>query len=160
MELKDQIRQAVEEKIVGTETFLVDIKVSYSKIAVFVDRPEGMKLEDCVEISRYLESRPELLAAFETHELEVSSPGMDEPLKVLKQYEKRIGQEVSVLMKDGSRKNGTLKTAAEDGLVIVETKHVKDNGRKKLETVEHSIQMNDVKETTVIFNINKALRGV
>ena len=130
MELKDQIKQAVEEKTQGTDTFLVDVKASYSKIAVFVDHPNGLKLEDCAEISRFLESKPELLSIFETHELEVSSPGMDEPLKVLKQYEKRIGQEVSVLMKDGLRQDGTLKSATENEIVIVETKRFKGAGKK------------------------------
>jgi ribosome maturation factor RimP len=157
MEIKDQIRQAVEEKILGTDTFLVDIKTSFSKIAVFVDNPRGMKLEECVEISRHLEAKPELVSVFETHELEVSSPGMDEPLKVLKQYEKRIGQEVSVLMKDGVRKNGTLKSAGENEIVLVETKHVKENGKRVLHTVEHRIPMDSVKDTTVVFNINKIL---
>ena len=60
MEVKDQIRQAVEEKLTGMETFLVDVKASPSKIAVFVDHPTGLKLEDCAEISRHLESLPAL----------------------------------------------------------------------------------------------------
>jgi len=157
MELKDQIKQAVEEKLLGTEAFLVDIKVSYSKIAVFVDQPKGMKLEDCVEISRHLESKPELANAFETHELEVSSPGMDEPLKVLKQYEKRIGQDVSILMKDGIRKTGTLKSASPDRVVIVETIDRKEDGKKIFQTIEHNVSMADIKETKVVFNFNKIL---
>jgi len=157
MELKDQIKQAVEEKLLGTEAFLVDIKVSYSKIAVFVDQPKGMKLEDCVEISRHLESKPELANAFETHELEVSSPGMDEPLKVLKQYEKRIGQDVSILMKDGIRKTGTLKSASPDQVVIVETIHRKEDGKKIFQAIEHNVPMADIKETKVVFNFNKIL---
>jgi len=157
MELKDQIRQAVEEKIRGTEAFLVDVKTSYSKIAVFVDHPKGLKLEDCAEISRHLEASPELVSAFETHELEVSSPGMDEPLKVLKQYEKRIGQEVGILMKDGIRKNGTLKAATENEILVLETKHQKENGKKVFQTLEHVIPMNEIKETRVIINFNKIL---
>jgi ribosome maturation factor RimP len=157
MELKDQVKQALEEKMKGTETFLVDIKASYSKIAVFVDHPKGLKLEDCAEISRYLESKPELLGAFETHELEVSSPGMDEPLKVLKQYEKRIGQEVSILMKDGIRKNGTLKSANENEVVILETVHKKGAGKNTFQTVEHNVAMDEIKETKVVFNFNKIL---
>lgn len=157
MELKDQIKQAVGEKIQGTDTFLVDVKASYSKIAVFVDHPNGLKLEDCAEISRFLESKPELLTIFETHELEVSSPGMDEPLKVLKQYEKRIGQEVSVLMKDGLRQNGTLKSATENEIVIVETKRFKGAGKNTFQTFDHVISFNDIKETKVVFNFNKIL---
>jgi len=158
MELKDLIKQAVEEKIAGTETFLVDVKAPYSKIVVYVDNPAGMKLEECAEISKHLESVPGLQNIFETHELEVSSPGMDEPLKVMKQYEKRIGQELSVLMKDGSRKNGTLKSAGDNGFVLVEKKNVKENGKKSFEIIEHSIPLDEVKETKVVFNFNKILR--
>ncbi len=157
MELKEQIKQAVEEKILGTETFVVDVKASNSKIAVFVDHPKGLKLEDCAEISRFLEAKPELISAFETHELEVSSPGMDEPLKVIKQYEKRIGQEVSVLMKDGIRQNGTLKSVAEDEIVIVETKRFKGAGKNTFQTIENSISFGDIKETKVVFNFNKII---
>ena len=158
MELKDQIRQAVEEKISGTETFLVDVKAPYSKIVVYVDNPAGMKLEECAEISRHLESIPDLQKIFETHELEVSSPGMDEPLKVKKQYNKRIGEEVSVLLNDGIRKNGTLKSVGEHGIVIVESKHVKENGKKIFQAVDLEIPMDDIKETKVVFNFNKILR--
>jgi ribosome maturation factor RimP len=158
MELKELIKQAVEEKIAGTETFLVDVKAPYSKIVVYVDNPAGMKLEECAEISKHLESVPALQSIFETHELEVSSPGMDEPLKVMKQYEKRIGQEITVLLKDGSRKNGTLKSAGENGFVIVEKKNVKENGKKSLEIIEQSILLEDVKETKVLFNFHKILR--
>ena len=157
MELKDQIKQAVEEKTLGTETFLVDIKTSHTKIAVFVDSPKGLKLEDCSEISRFLESKPELLSLFETHALEVSSPGMDEPLKVLKQYEKRIGQEVSVLMKDGIRQNGTLKSVTENEIVIVETKHTKGAGKNTFQTIDHTISLSIIKETKVVFNFDKIL---
>lgn len=157
MEVKEQIKQFVEEKLSGSETFLVDVKASYSKIAVFVDSPKGLKLEECADISRYLESKPELTAAFLTHELEVSSPGMDEPLKVLKQYEKRIGQEVSVLMKDGVRREGTLKSASANEILVVETKHKKENGKKVFQTVEHTIPVDGIKETKVVFNFKKLL---
>ena len=157
MELKEQIINAIEEKLQGSEAFLVDVKTSPSKIAVFVDHPAGLKLEDCAEISRFLESKPELTGIFETHELEVSSPGMDEPMKVLKQYEKRIGQEVSVLMKDGIRKNGTLKTVAENEIHVVETKHKKENGKKVFTTLEHIIPMEQIKDAKIVFNINNIL---
>jgi ribosome maturation factor RimP len=158
MELKDQIRQAVEEKLAGMETYLVDVKTSTSRIAVFVDHPSGMKLEDCAEISKHLESLPALQTIFETHELEVSSPGMDEPLKVQKQYQKKIGQEVSVLLKNGTRKNGTLKSAGENEFVIVEKRSVKESGKKTFEMVEQIIPLEEVKETKVVFNFNKILR--
>jgi ribosome maturation factor RimP len=158
MELNDQIRQAIEDKLAGTETFLVDVKTSPSKVVVYLDHPAGMKLEDCIEISRYLESLPSLENIFETHELEVSSPGMDEPLKVRQQYQKRIGEEVSVLLKNGIRKNGTLKSAGENEFVIVEKRNIKENGKKSIEMVEQIIPLEEVKETKVVFNFNKILR--
>ena len=158
MELKEQIAQAVEEQISGTSTFLVEVRTSPSKIAVFVDNMLGLKLEECVEISRALETKPELISVFETHELEVSSPGMDEPLRVLKQYEKRIGQEVTVLLKNGNRKNGILKSATPHELILVESFHEKLNGKKILQTREHQIQLAEAKETKVVFNYSRLLR--
>ncbi len=95
---------------------------------------------------------------FESHELEVSSPGMDEPLKVLKQYEKRIGQEVSVLMKNGIRKNGTLKSANENEIAIVEKSKVKDNGRKIFQTKDTIINHEEIKETKIVFDFGRTLR--
>ena len=83
---------------------------------------------------------------------------MDEPLKVQKQYQKRIGQEVSVLLKNGIRKNGTLKSADDNSFVIVERKNVKENGKKSFEMVDQTIPLDDVKETKIIFNFNKILR--
>ena len=135
----------------------MDVKISHSKIAVFVDNPTGLKLEDCAEISRFLEAKPELEAIFVTRELEVSSPGMEEPLKVFRQYEKRIGQEVSVLKKDGIRQNGTLKSAGEKEIVIVETKRFKGAGKSTFQTFDHTIPFSDIKETKVVFNFNKIL---
>ncbi len=66
-----------------------------------------MKLDDCIAINRYLQKELENTDVFEKHELEVGSPGMEEPLKVLKQFHKRIGQKVSVLTFDGIKRTGT-----------------------------------------------------
>src|SRR5882672_7152270 len=103
MELKEEITAAIEEKLKETASFLVEVKVAPTKVFVFIDNVEGLKLEECVEMSRFLQQRFEASEVFEQHELEVSSPGMEEPLKVLKQYLKRIGQKVTVLKKDGMK---------------------------------------------------------
>src|ERR1043165_7040938 len=89
MEIKEEITAAIEEKLKETGSFLVEVKVTPSKIFVFIDTVQGLELEECVEMSRYLQQRFQTSDVFEHHELEVSSPGIDEPLKVLKQYEKR-----------------------------------------------------------------------
>ena len=118
--LRDQIKQLVESKIAGTDCFLVDVKVSPSRVLVFIDKPVGIKIEDCAEVSRFLLNDAGLDDVWELHELEVSSPGMDEPLKVLPQYQKRLGREVSVVTFDGLKHQGVLQAATEEGIELNE----------------------------------------
>jgi ribosome maturation factor RimP len=113
---RDEIAQLVEERLAGSEFFLVETKLSPAKIAVFIDHPKGVKLEDCVEISRYLQSK--LDEELMTHELEVSSPGIDEPLRVSRQYTKNQGKEVAVLFKNGIKKEGRLEGSDEQGITM------------------------------------------
>jgi ribosome maturation factor RimP len=153
MDLKDQISAAVEEKLAETRSFLVEVKVTSSKIFIFVDNDKGIKLEECIELNRYLQHRFAESDVFEHHELEVSSPGMDEPLKVFKQYQKRIGQKVSVLKKDGMRSEGILKFATEQEITIEETTKKKINGRRELMTTLVAIPMSEIKEAKLLWNI-------
>jgi ribosome maturation factor RimP len=140
---KEGIRQLVEEKIAGTKFFIVDVKVSPVRIAVFIDHPEGVKLEDCVAINKFLREKlgDEVM---ESHELEVSSPGIDEPLKVLQQYHKLINKQISVLLKDGSRKDGKLVKADEQG-VSVDVKQGK-------ETKNYEIPFEEIKQCKEVFS--------
>jgi ribosome maturation factor RimP len=153
MELKEEITAAIEEKLKETGSFLVEVKVTPTKVFVFIDNVQGLKLEECVELSRYLQQRFETSDVFEHHELEVSSPGMDEPLKVLKQYEKRLGKKVAVLKKDGIRKEGVLKSATDESVTIEETMKRKINGKRELKTETVSIPMSEIKETTLLWDI-------
>jgi ribosome maturation factor RimP len=126
------------------------VKASPFKIAVFIDRPQGIKLTDCVELNRFLHSKLDDTNVFETHELEVSSPGMDEPLRVKGQYLKRLGQNVSVLMKDGIRKDGLLKEVNDNSILI--TTKIKN------QTEDISIPLEQIKETKLIFSFDKILK--
>jgi ribosome maturation factor RimP len=76
---------------------------------------------------------------------------MDEPLKVLPQYYRRIGKQVSVVTKDGLRREGILKSADENEVVLEETVSAKDNGKKTLMTHDRRIPMSEVKEAKVVF---------
>src|SRR4051812_33930182 len=105
-QVKEQVAKAVQQKIAGSDLFLVEVKVSPVRIGVSIDKPAGVTLTECSEITRYLHEAFNDSDLFEKHELEVSSPGMEEPLKVLPQFKKRIGKEVRVLMADGIVKNG------------------------------------------------------
>src|SRR5689334_4503119 len=109
MVLKEQIAQVAQEKLAESGLFLVEVKMLPARIVVYIDHPStGVKVEDCILLSRYLQQHEALAEAFEKNELEVSSPGMDEPLKVLGQYKKRVGQRIEVITFDGMKREGVL----------------------------------------------------
>ena len=116
MDIKEEITKLVEEKIAGSDNFLVEVKVTPGKVLVTLDHPQGIMIEECVKVNRHLQAHFENTPVFEHRELEVGSPGMEEPLLVLKQFHKRIGREVSVLTFDGVKHTGTLMSADENEL--------------------------------------------
>jgi ribosome maturation factor RimP len=155
MDLKDEITAIVEEKLAETGSFLVEVKVTPTKIFVFIDNANGIRLEECIELSKYLQQRFDGSDVFEHHELEVSSPGIDEPFKVLKQYLKRIGQKISVLKKDGIRKDGILQAATEKEITIEEITKRKINGKRELTTNSVVIPLEEIKETKLLWGVKE-----
>jgi ribosome maturation factor RimP len=149
--LKDDIRKLVEDKIQGTDKYLVDVKVSPSKVMVFIDKPTAIQIEDCVEISRHLQEKLEDSGVWEHHELEVSSPGMDEPLKVPQQYQKRIGQQVSIITFDGLKHTGLLKAVSPEEIEIEERITKKVDGKKQLVVQTLHFLFSEIKETRIEF---------
>lgn len=146
-----EIREIVTNKLAGTDCFIVDIRVRPGKITVLLDKPAGIRIEECAEVNRDLLSRLEGKGVLEQSGIEVSSPGMDEPLKVLPQYRRRIGKPVSVVTKDGIRREGILKSADENEVVIEETVSEKSNGKKTSHIESRIIPMREVKEVKVLF---------
>lgn len=127
--------QLVEEWLEGKNYFLVDVTVSPGdRIVVEIDHAEGVWIEDCVELSRYIESK--LNREDEDYELEVGSAGIGQPFKVLQQYYNHIDQEVEVLTKDGRKLSGVLKDVDEDKFVVAVQKKVKVEGAKRPKLVE------------------------
>lgn len=145
------ITQLIEKKLAGTDRFLVDVKLSYGKLSVFIDKPSGITIDECTELSRYLVNELEPAGFFDTHEFEVSSPGMDQPLKVYKQYLRRIGRELKVTTADGKLHKGKLLSADNDGFELLETIETKEN-KKKIK-IENNLKLNytQIKETKVEF---------
>jgi ribosome maturation factor RimP len=159
MNVKEQIAGLVEEKIRDSGHFLVEVKTLPGKIVVFIDHPlTGVKLEDCIAVARFLQDRPGLEQLFEKNELEVSSPGMDEPFKVLPQYVKRQGKRVSVITFDGRKREGILISASEEGIELEETAEKKTNGKKELVSTLHRIPFSQIKETRMNYSIDKLLK--
>ena len=135
---KNVVTRIVNEWLEGKDYFLVDITVSPDdKIVVVIDHAEGVWIDECVELSRYIESK--LNREEEDYELEVGSAGIGQPFKVLKQYLIHIGTDVEVLAKDGKKYVGVLSDANEENFTItVETK-IKPEGAKRPKLVEQDI---------------------
>ena len=112
-----------------------------------IDNDDAVSIDDCVELSRYIEEHLDRDA--EDFELEVGSAGITSPFKVLRQYKKNIGNEVEVLTKNGVKLSGLLKSANEEGFVVTVTKQVKPEGAKRKVTIEEDLPYtyNEIKYT-------------
>ena len=143
----------VNEWLEDKEYFLVDVSVSPDdKIVVEIDHAEGVWIDDCVELSRFIESK--LDREEEDYELEVGSAGIGQPFKVLKQYLIHIGKEVEVLTRDGKKLEGVLKDANEENITLTVLKKVKPEGAKRPKLVEEDITYtyNDIKYTKYLIS--------
>jgi ribosome maturation factor RimP len=135
--------------------FLVEVRIKpTNNIKVFIDADQGVSIEKLVQLNRKLYKVLEEEAMFPNGDfsLEVSSPGLDEPLKMHRQYLKNIGREVEVQLNEGSRKEGKLLLVTESDIIIEEAKG-KNTGRgqanKKKEFVQHIIPFDQIKTTKV-----------
>ncbi len=135
---KNIVTRIVEEWLEDKDYFLVDTTVSPDdKIVVEIDHAEGVWIDDCVELSRYIESK--LNREEEDYELEVGSAGIGQPFKVLKQYQIHIGKDVEVLTKDGKKWVGVLTDVNEQNFTVIIEKKVKPEGAKRPKLVEEAV---------------------
>src|ERR1700722_12717250 len=91
--------------------FLVDVRIKpTNNVKVFIDGDQGISIEKCVQVNRALYKKFEETGFFPNGDfsLEVSSPGLDEPLKLHRQYRKNVGRQVELVFLDGSRVEGRL----------------------------------------------------
>ena len=143
----------VNEWLEDKEYFLVDVSVSPdNKIVVEIDHAEGVWIDDCVELSRFIESK--LDREEEDYELEVGSAGIGQPFKVLQQYLIHIGKEVEVLTREGKKLEGILKDANEENMTLTIQKKVKPEGAKRPKLVEEDVTFtySDVKYTKYLIS--------
>jgi len=135
---KDTVIQLVESFLLNTEYYLVDVKVSNSNnILVEIDSFEGVSIDFCVDLNRHIEAN--LDREKEDYELQVSSAGLTEPFKVLKQYEKNIGNEVEVNTRDNKKLVGILTSFDSEKITLEQEKQVKPEGAKRKITVQEEI---------------------
>ena len=150
---KRTVTQIVEEWLEDKEYFLVEVAVKQdNKIVVEIDHAEGVWIEDCVNLSRYIESK--FNREEEDFELEVGSAGVGQPFKVLQQYYNHIGREVEVATRKGEKKVGELTEVNEDEIKIVLEKSVKPAGKKRpqLITTEEVIPFKEINYTKYLIS--------
>ena len=152
MQVEKRVADLVEEKIADRpELFLVDVKMlPNNKLIIHVDGDEGISIQDCVAISRHVGFHLEEENTIEqAYNLEVSSPGVGEPLKLVRQYQKNIGRTLSLKLKDGKKREGKLLGVAENNLLMEES--VKEKGKKAV-LVQTEVSLNDILETSVLIS--------
>ncbi len=152
MNIDSQI-QAIEQKVMALidpdpENFLVEVKIRPgNNIKIFVDSDRGMSIDKLAQYNRRLYRQIEESGLFPNNDfsLEISSPGLDEPLKLRRQYLKNIGRYVEIVLKSGIKTEGKLMNATDEEVVIEEEK----GNKKKKEIIQHSLSYDDIKTTKI-----------
>jgi ribosome maturation factor RimP len=143
---KEIVKTLTEEWLQGNEYFLVDVNFAADdRIVIEIDHADGVWIEDCAELSRFLQERlGEELGEFE---LEVGSAGLGQPFKVAQQYINHIGDTLEVLQADGKKVQGVLKAVDAPSFTITVQEKQKQEGKKRpvLVDVDKTYQMDEVK---------------
>lgn len=149
MTIESQIEALVREILEPDPAyFIVEIRIKpTNNVKVFLDGDQGISIEKCIAVNRALYKRLEGSGMFPNDDfsLEVSSPGLDEPLKLFRQYVKNTGRKVEVVQKDGIRIEGKLLSATEDQIEVEEVK----GKNKKQEIIRHVIPFESIKSTKI-----------
>lgn len=145
---KHNIERIIQEKLVDTDLFLVEVRIGKgNKISVFIDSDTSVKIHDCASLSRHIES--ELNRDVEDFDLEVSSAGLTSPLKHKRQYIKNINRDLIVVTNDNQNLSGLLKNASESEILLV----IPENKRQKTEEKEIILPYTSIKEAKIKIKI-------
>ena len=145
--------QAMEERVrsllsANPAHFLVDVRVkATNNFKIFIDGDEGMPLSALIDYNRKLYKQIEESGQYPdgNFSLEVSSPGLDEPLKIARQYKKNVGRFVEVLLNDGTKREGKLVATNEEGIVV----EWEEGKGKKRETKAETLLFDTIKSTKI-----------
>ena len=155
MDLKKTIADLVEHIIDREDIFLVEVDIKGTignqKIQIFIDGDQLLDIDECSKISRKLSDELEDRDIIEgRYIIEVSSPGADKPLKILRQYTKHIGRELEVMMKDNKKYQGLLLNVVDENIELsVSSGKVK----KKINAETLKIPFNEVDNCRVIIRL-------
>lgn len=146
MTIEQQVTDLVEEKISDRpDLFLVDVKMhANGNLIVLIDGDNGIAIQDCAAVSRHVGFHLEENNVIEdAYNLEVSSPGVDFPLKSVRQYQKNVNRNLLLKLTDGSQKEGKLLSANEEGIIIEENTAAKGKKAAFTETQLKYLQLNE-----------------
>jgi ribosome maturation factor RimP len=130
------------------DIFLVSIKIKpTNNFKIYLDADSGLGIEKCIKINRALYKIMEEQGMYPDGDfsLEVSSPGLGEPLKLNRQYKKNVGRFVEVVKNDDTKEEGQMIAATEEGITLVQN----EGKGKKAITKQTDIAFSDIKQTTV-----------
>ena len=148
-EAQNTITAFINEQLEGTDVFVVEVKVlPGNNIRVFLDADSGVTIDKCIKVNRALYKHLEETGLFPNNDfgLEVSSPGVDEPLRLHRQYVKNIGRTVEVTMNDETKREGKLLEVNDSDIIIEETT---GKGKQK-SIIKQNILFNQIKHTRVL----------
>ena len=146
-----KIESLILDKLKEDGVFVVDLSVSTSnRISVILDSEKGIPISYCVDISRLIEHN--LDREEEDFALEVSTYGLDQPLKLPRQYKKNIDRDVDVVTNDDKALTGKLIDVTDTGFTIETKEKVKIEGKKKkeLRISSHMFNFEDVKSVKIV----------
>ena len=156
------IKTAVNEWLAKGDYYLVDVEMTDDdRIVIEIDHADGVWIEDCADLSRFLQEK--LGEELGDYELEVGSAGIGQPFKVIEQYRNHIGKEVEVLAADGKKVQGILKEVSEDGsqfaVTVKEKQQVEGKKRPVLVEVDKTFAVSEVKYCKYLLNLTKSVKG-
>ena len=143
---KETIKALTEEWLKDNDYFLVDIIFADGdRIVIEIDHADGVWIEDCAELSRFLQER--LGDELGDYELEVGSAGLGQPFKVTQQYVNHVGDMVEVMDMEGRKIQGTLKSVDGQQFTVTTKEKQKVEGKKRPVVVDadKTYQMDGVK---------------
>ena len=150
---KTLVKTLVEEWLANNDYFLVDVMFTPDdRIVVEIDHADGVWIEDCAELSRFL--REKLGEELGDYELEVGSAGIGQPFKVSQQYANHIGKDVEVMTAEGNKVQGVLKSVDGDDFVVTSMEKRKLEGKKRpvMVEVDRTFNMNNIKYTKYLLS--------
>jgi ribosome maturation factor RimP len=148
-----RIEELLNQQCGNTDELIVVIKkLPKARIQVFIDSDSELTIEKCAEISRFLEFHLENEGLVPEHyNLEVSSPGVDNPLQMRRQYQKNVGRKVRVKTMDGKHKSGVLKSVTGQ-YITLEEERKKGKKEKSKEERTHQFEFDEIESTKVLIS--------